>query len=158
DPKTTCVMGGAVWLFAEKLNCLDGMNLVTDNSLIRQRECFIGTFARETMNIEQCLFPTPGSVQAQLQVSKSSMLGIRRIDSEVCMVNPLWELVLDSDSLKGAGPYVVKLKQDNNNRECLTVAELLDAKGVKCNQKSAQLRLRTMVSDQYWLDTGCFDL
>jgi len=158
DPKTTCVMGGAVWLFAEKLNCLDGMNLATDGSLIRQRECFIGTFARETMNIEQCLFPTPGSVPAQLQVSKSSMLGIRRIDSDVCMVNPLWELVLDADSLKGTGPYVVKLNQDNSNRECLTVAELLDAKGIKCNQKSAQLRLRTMVSDQYWLDTGCFDL
>jgi hypothetical protein len=35
DPKTTCVMGAVVWLFAEKLNNLDGMSLTTDSSLIK---------------------------------------------------------------------------------------------------------------------------
>ena len=158
DPKTTCVMGAAVWLFAEKLACLDGLSLHTDNSMIKQRECFIGTFTREAMTIDQCLFPTPGTESANLQLSKTSLLGIRRVDSDVCMVNPLWEVSLDREQLKSSGPFVVKLSQDHNNRECLNVVELLDEKGAKCNAKLAQLKLRTMISDQYWLDTGCFDL
>ncbi len=156
DPKTTCVMGAAVWLFAEKLNCLEGLSLTTDSSLIGQRECFIGTFGREAMTIEQCLFP--GAGPAQLQVGKAAMLGIRRIDSDVCMVNPLWEINLDREALKGNGSYTVKLSQNAANRECLTIVEVLDENGAKCNARNVQLRLRTMVSDQYWLDTGCFDL
>lgn len=158
DPKTTCVMGAAVWLFSEKLNSLEGLSLRTDGSLIKQRECFIGTFAREAMTIDKCLFPTSGGDPALLQVSKNSLLGIRRIDSEVCMVNPLWEISLEREQLKGNGPFVVKLAQDQNNRECLNVLELQDENGRKCDSKLAQLKLRTMISDQYWLDTGCFEL
>jgi len=158
DPKTTCVMGGAVWLFAEKLNCLDGLNLRTDSSLIGQRECFIGTFNREAMTIDNCLFPTPGAESAHLQLGRTAALGIRRIDSDVCMVNPIWEVNLDTEAIKNSGPFTVKLSQDHNNRECLSIAELIDAAGNKCNIRAANLRLRTMVADQYWLDTGCFDL
>ncbi len=158
DPKTTCVMGAAVWLFAEKLNNLDGLSLQTDNSMIKQRECFIGTFSPEVMTMDTCLFPTPGTEPAMLQTSKSSLLGTRRIDSEVCLVNPLWEVVIDREQMQGPGPFTIKLTQDQDHRECLKISEVLDEKGSRCKSDSAQLRLRTMVNDQYWLDTGCFDL
>lgn len=158
DPKTTCVMGATVWLFAEKINNLDGLSLKTDSSLIRQRECFIGTFSREVMTMDTSLFPTPGNDPATLQVSKSALLGIRRIDSEVCLVNPIWELALDRERLKGNGPFAVALSQNHEHRECLTIVGLKDGAGNKCNADHAKLRLRTMIDDQYWLDTGCFDL
>ncbi|GAB4268368.1 MAG: virulence factor SrfB [Candidatus Rifleibacteriota bacterium] len=158
DPKTTCVMGAVVWLFAEKLNNLDGLSLTTDNSMIRRRECFIGTFSPEVMTLTQSLFPTPGDEPATLETNRSVLLGIRRIDSEVCMVNPIWEVVLNKERLKANGPFKIKLSQDQNNRECLSVIEVLDENGKKCNVDSVRLRLRTMLADQYWLDTGCFDL
>lgn len=158
DPKTTCVMGAAVWLFSEKINNLEGLSLKTDNSMIRQRECFIGTFSREVMTMDKCLFPTPGNDAAILQASKSALLGMRRINSEVCLVNPIWELVLDRNQLKGNGPFSVSLSQDPNHRECLSIAGIKDESGSRCNPDHAQLRLRTMIDDQYWLDTGCFDL
>ena len=158
DPKTTCVMGAVVWLFAEKLNNLEGLSLTTNNDLIRQRECFIGTFAPEVMTLNQQLFPTPGNQQALLETTKSALLGIRRIDSEVCLVNPTWEISLDRDQLQGNGPFTVSLAQDPNNRECLQVTELKDENGNKCIPSLARLNLRTMIDEQYWLDTGCFDL
>ena len=158
DPKTTCVMGAAVWLFAEKLNNLDGLSLRTERSLINQRECFIGTFSPEVMTLYRCLFPTPGNEPALLQTAKSAMLGIRRIDSEVCMVNPIWELQLDRDLLKNPGPFEISLTQDPLHRECLKVTGVKDEKGSKLNTSAATLRLRTMIADQYWLDTGSFDL
>lgn len=158
DPKTTCVMGAVVWLFAEKLNNLDGLSLTTDSSMIRKRECFIGTFSPEVMTMTRSLFPTPGNEPAILETSRSSMLGIRRIDSEVCLVNPIWEVVLDRDQLKGNGPFQIKLVQDPENRECFTISELKDESGKKCDVELAKLNLRTMIADQYWLDTGCFDL
>jgi hypothetical protein len=158
DPKTTCVMGAVVWLFAEKLNNLDGLSLTTDGSQIRQRECFIGTFSPEVMTLTQSLFPTPGNEPAVLETSRSTMLGIRRIDSEVCLVNPIWEISLDREQLMGNGPFQIKLEQDQNNRECLKVVELKNEAGNKCHANLAKLSLKTMVEDQYWLDTGCFDL
>lgn len=158
DPKTTCVMGAAVWLFSEKINNLDGLSLQTDSSMIKQRECFIGTFSPEVMTMDKCLFPTPGSEPGQLQTTKSALLGMRRIDSEVCLVNPIWELVLDRSQLKGTGPVTVSLSQDANHRECLTISGIKDESGARCSNNAASLRLRTMIADQYWLDTGCFDL
>lgn len=158
DPKTTCVMGAVVWLFAEKLNNLDGLNLTTDNSMIRQRECFIGTFSPEVLTLNQSLFPTPGKEPAVLETARNIMLGVRRIDSEVCLVNPIWEVCLNRDQLKGNGPCKIRLAQDQNNRECLSVVEIRDEKGNRCNSDAVRLNLRTMLTDQYWLDTGCFDL
>jgi hypothetical protein len=158
DPKTTCVMGAVVWLFAEKLNNLDGMSLTTDSSLIKKRECFIGTFSPEVLTLTSSLFPTPGDDPALLQTSGTTMLGIRRIDSQVCLVNPLWEVCLDRENLRGNGPFSIKLTQDPNNRECLEVSEIRDESGNKCHSNLANLRLKTMITDQYWLDTGCFDL
>ncbi len=151
-------MGAAVWLFSEKINNLDGLSLQTDNSMIRQRECFIGTFSAEAMTMDKCLFPTPGSEPAMLQTSKSAMLGMRRIDSDVCLVNPIWELTLDRNQLKGTGPFAISLSQDQNHRECLSIAGIKDETGAKCNSNAATLKLRTMLADQYWLDTGCFEL
>lgn len=158
DPKTTCVMGAVVWLFAEKLANLDGLHLSTDTGMIRQRECFIGTFSPEVMTLNQSLFPTPGNEPAMLEASRSTMLGIRRIDSDVCLVNPIWQIELDREQLKGNGPFKIKLTQDQNNRECLSVIELRDENGSRQNADLAKLCLRTMIDDQYWLDTGCFDL
>jgi len=158
DPKTTCVMGAAVWLFSEKINNLEGLSLQTDNSMIRQRECFIGTFSPEVMTMENCIFPTPGSEPGILQTSKSAFLGMRRIDSAVCLVNPIWELTIDRNQLKGSGPFSVSLSQDPAHRECLSITGIKDESGAKCNINSAGLRLKTMITDQYWLDTGCFDL
>ena len=158
DPKTTCVMGAAVWLFAEKLNNLDGLSLRTESSMISQRECFIGTFSHEVMTLDRCLFPTPGKEPAILQTAKSAMLGIRRIDSEVCMVNPIWEVQLDRDQLKSSGPFEISLTQDPLHRECLKISGVKDEKGSKVSSNAASLRLRTMINDQYWLDTGSFDL
>ncbi|PKL49950.1 MAG: hypothetical protein CVV42_04635 [Candidatus Riflebacteria bacterium HGW-Riflebacteria-2] len=158
DPKTTCVMGAAVWLFAERLNNLDDLSLRTERSLISQRECFIGTFSPEVMTLDRCLFPTPGNEPAVLQTAKSSMLGLRRIDSDVCMVNPIWEVQLERDQLRSAGPFEISLQQDPQHRECLKITGIKDEKGSKVTANAASLRLRTMITDQYWLDTGSFDL
>ncbi len=158
DPKTTCVMGAVVWLFAEKLRNLDGLSLTTNSDMIRQRECFIGTFSPEVLTLEQSLFPTPGNEPAILATSRSTMLGVRRIDSKVCLVNPLWQIELDREQTNGNGPFQVSLAQDENNRECLAIADIKDENGRKCNKTLAKLNLRTMIDDQYWLDTGCFDL
>ena len=151
-------MGAAVWLFAEKLNNLDGLSLRTERNLISQRECFIGTFSPEVMTLDRCLFPTPGNEPAILQTAKSAMLGIRRIDSDVCMVNPIWEIQLEREQLRSAGPFEISLQQDPQHRECLKISGLKDEKGSKVSANSASLRLRTMITDQYWLDTGSFDL
>lgn len=158
DPKTACVMGAAVWLFAEKLNNLDDMSLRTYSNLINQRECFIGTFSPEVMTLENCLFPTQGETPATLITSKTTMLGMRRIDSDICMVNPIWEVKLDRDKLKSNGPFEILLEQEQQHRECLKIAGIKDEKGNKVIDNPAELRLRTMVTDQYWLDTGSFDL
>ncbi|EKD84363.1 MAG: hypothetical protein ACD_39C00093G0001 [uncultured bacterium] len=93
-----------------------------------------------------------------LQTAKSAMLGIRRIDSDVCMVNPIWEVLLDRDQLKSSGPFEVSLTQDPLHRECLKISGIKDEKGSKVSTNAASLRLRTMINDQYWLDTGSFDL
>jgi hypothetical protein len=158
DPKTTCVMGAAVWLFSEKLGNLEGLSLSTDNTSIQSRECYIGTFAPELLTINQMVFPTPDGKNGVVETNTSALLGVRRIDSEVCLVNPIWELTLDRENLRGAGPFTVKLAQDPKQRECLTITGMEDERGAKADSRLARLRLRTMVSDQYWLDTGCFDL
>ncbi|MBF0546962.1 MAG: virulence factor SrfB [Candidatus Riflebacteria bacterium] len=155
DPKTTCVMGAAVWLFSEKLRNLDGLNLITDPDSIQERKCFIGTFSPEDLKIDQMVFPSANGV---VETNKSALLGIRRVDSEVCPVNPIWELLLDRENLKGQGPFKVKLVQDPKQRECLSIEGLEDERGTKVDSRLAKLRLRTMIADQYWLDTGSFDL
>ncbi|HNV71842.1 MAG TPA: virulence factor SrfB, partial [Candidatus Ozemobacteraceae bacterium] len=158
DPKTACVVGAAVWLFAEQLRNLDGLTLSTDGELIRKRECFIGTFSPEVMTIDQQLFPTPEQQPASLEISKNALLGMRCIDASICPVNPIWELALNRDFVKSAGALKVRLTQDPNQRECLTVAGIEDERGSKVDPRAVVLKLRSMVSDQYWLDTGCFDL
>jgi len=151
-------MGAAVWLFSEKLRNLEGLILNTDSSSIQKRECFIGSFSPEQLTIDRLVFPAPDGKTGIIETNKSAFLGIRRIDSPVCLVNPLWEIVLDRDRLKGAGPFKVRLQQDPNQRECLTVSGMEDERGAKVDARLAGLRLRTMITDQYWLDTGCFDL
>jgi hypothetical protein len=158
DPKTTCVVGAAVWLFSEQLKNLDGLALQTDSSLIKKRECFIGPYCAESQTISPLLFPAPDGKGNVLSVVKPVILGIRRVDSEVCLADPIWEVSIDQEQLKSPGPFVVHLKQDENRRECLAIARLEDEKGSPRDPRMANLSLRTMLSEQYWLDTGCFEL
>jgi hypothetical protein len=157
DPKTTCVMGAAVWLYAERLKKLEAVSINSDNSMIKQRECFIGTFIKDTLIMDNEMFPTNANA-ANLSVSKSAALGVRRVDSNLCMVNPLWEILIDNSKLKTNGPYTVMLAQDNNDREMVKILDLFDENGRKADKHAASLRLKTMVAEQYWIDTGCFEL
>jgi len=158
DPKTTCVVGAAIWLFAEKLNNLDGLSLKTDTSRIKDGECFIGSFNPQEMTINQLLFPNFSGSDASLTVNKQILLGTRRMDSDICQVNPLWEVRLDTHNIKSPGPYKVFFKQNAECREIVTLARVEDAARKPMDLKSAQIQLRTMINDQYWLDTGNFDL
>lgn len=154
DPKTTCVVGAVVWLFAEKLKKLDGLSLTTDNQLIRQRECFIGTFLPEMMTLDQPLFPTEGNNTAKLSINRPTSIGIRKIDSQICMVNPVYELV-PADAQQD---LEVELRQREDHRDCLEIVKITNFKGARCSSNAVNLNLKTMVTDQYWIDTGSFDL
>lgn len=158
DPKTTCVVGAAVWLFAEKLKRLESLSIRSENEMVKQRECFIGTFIKDTMTMNSVLFPAPSGNVTRINMSRSQMLGVRRIDSNLCMVNPLWEIVLDRTKLKGNGPFTLTLSQNGTNKEVIEVKEIFDENNRKDDKNAVSLNLRTMVSDQYWLDTGCFEL
>jgi hypothetical protein len=125
--------------------------------MIKQRECFIGTFIKDTLIMDNEMFPTNANA-ANLSVSKSAALGVRRVDSNLCMVNPLWEILIDNSKLKTNGPYTVMLAQDNNDREMVKILDLFDENGRKADKHAASLRLKTMVAEQYWIDTGCFEL
>ncbi|MBR4569908.1 MAG: virulence factor SrfB [Candidatus Riflebacteria bacterium] len=157
DPKTTCVMGATVWLYAERLKKLEAVSINSDNSMIKQRECFIGTFIKDTLIMDNEMFPTNANA-ANLIVSKTAALGVRRVDSNLCMVNPLWEILIDNSKLKTNGPYTVMLAQDNNDREMVKVIDLFDENSRKADKHAVSLRLKTMVAEQYWIDTGCFEL
>ena len=157
DPKTTCVMGAAVWLYAERLKKLEAVSINSDNSMIKQRECFIGTFVKDTLIMDNEMFPTTANA-ANLSLSKTAALGVRRVDSNLCMVNPLWEVLIDNSKLKTHGPYTVMLAQDNNDREMVKVIDLFDENSRKADKHAVSLRLKTMVAEQYWIDTGCFEL
>ena len=157
DPKTTCVMGATVWLYAEKLKKLEAVSITSDSSMIKQRECFIGTFIKDTLIMDKEMFPTDANA-AKLNISKSVALGVRRVDSNLCMVNPLWEISINQSKLKSNGPYSLMLIQDNNDREMVKISDLFDENGRKADKQAASLHLKTMVSEQYWIDTGCFEL
>ena len=103
------------------------------------------------------MFPTNANA-ANLSVSKTAALGVRRVDSNLCMVNPLWEILIDNSKLKTNGPYTVMRAQDNNDREMVKITDLFDENGRKADKQAASLELKTMVSEQYWIDTGCFEL
>ncbi|NLI74948.1 MAG: hypothetical protein GX442_00740, partial [Candidatus Riflebacteria bacterium] len=168
DPKTATVVGAAIWLFAGQLNNLDGLSLTTDRARIQQQECFIGTFNPEAMRINQLLFPTAGHREVPLTVTRPVFLGSRRIDSDLCTVNPLWEVAVTTDAAaQGTGrgngappppppPYTVHLKQDPQCKETLVLTRAVDAQKTALPPRLASLRLRTMVSDQYWIDSGSF--
>ncbi len=158
DPKTTCVVGAAVWLFSERLKNLDGLSLKTDGTLIQKRECFLGTYSHESQTISQLLFPAPQGDVSTLSIGKPVMIGIRRVDSDVCLADPIWEIGVDQKRIGTSGPVSVHLKQDPSNRECLAVARVEDDNGSVKDAKAVSLKLRTLVSEQYWLDTGCFEL
>ncbi|OIP23941.1 hypothetical protein AUK22_09240 [bacterium CG2_30_54_10] len=159
DPKTTCVVGGAVWLFAERLRKLDGLNLQTNDDLVRNRECFLGTYRPEVMQIDRVLFPQPGGgSQAVIEISAPVQLGVRRIDVNVDLLNPLWDLRVKPEDIEKRGPMRVTLQQDAKAREVITVAKVEDAKGARLDPKLVELRLRTLATERYWLDTGTFDL
>ncbi|MBI3038378.1 virulence factor SrfB [bacterium] len=158
DPKTACVVGAAVWLFAEKLNNLDGLSLKTDRSRIVGQECFIGPFNPEAMTLKQKLFPNPNNQEVPFSLTKPVFLGSRRIDSDVCTVNPVWELSLDLKNLKSQGPFTVYLNQDPNSKQKISLSRIEDETKQSLDLKKATLRLRSMVTDQYWLDSGSFDL
>ena len=38
------------------------------------------------------------------------------------------------------------------------ILDLFDENGRKADKHAASLRLKTMVAEQYWIDTGCFEL
>ena len=86
------------------------------------------------------------------------MLGISRIDSSLCMVNPIWEITLDKEKLKRRGPFTLVLAQNEYNRETVEISDVFDENSRKADKQGISLNLKTMVSDQYWLDTGCFDI
>ena len=157
DPKTTCVMGATVWLYAEKLKKLESVSISSDNSMIKQRECFIGTFIKDTLIMDKEMFPTEANV-ANLNLTKSAALGVRRVDSNLCMVNPLWEVQIDQSKLKSAGPYTLILIQDNNDREMVKATDFFDEMGRKADKHAVSIKLKTMVAERYWIDTGCFEL
>lgn len=158
DPKTSCVVGATVWLFAEKMGTLEGLRLTTDNLRLKQRECYIGTFSPQLMTLNNALFPTEGETNAKISVSSNTPIGIRRIDSEICMVNPLYELIPKREILTSKGTIEVELKQNPEARECLEIASIRDTKGVRCPSDSVSIKLKTMVNEKYWLDTGSFDI
>ncbi len=157
DPKTTCVMGATVWLYAEKLKKLESVSISSDNSMIKQRECFIGTFIKDTLIMDKEMFPTDANA-ANLNLTKSAALGVRRVDSNLCMVNPLWEVQIDQSKLKSAGPYTLILIQDNNDREMVKATDFFDEMGRKADKHAVSIKLKTMVAERYWIDTGCFEL
>ena len=158
DPKTTCVVGALVWLFAEKLKKLEDISINSENSGIKQRECFIGTFIKDTKVMDHVLFPNDGGNTSKLEVNSTTMLGISRIDSSLCMVNPIWEITLDKEKLKSRGPFTLVLAQNEYNRETVEISDVFDENSRKADKQGISLNLKTMVSDQYWLDTGCFDI
>ena len=157
DPKTTCVVGASVWLYAEKLMKLEAVTINSDNSMIKQRDCFIGTFIKDTLIMDEEMFPTEAN-SANLSVSKSATLGVRRVDSNLCMVNPLWEIELDYSKLRNNSSHTVILSQEMNNKELVKVVDLFDENGRKADKNSVSLKLKTMVAERYWIDTGCFEL
>ncbi|RCK80638.1 MAG: virulence factor SrfB [Candidatus Ozemobacter sibiricus] len=171
DPKTATVVGAAVWLFAERLNNLEGLSLTTDRSRILKQECFIGTFNPEAMRLDQLLFPTAPGREVPLTVTRPVFLGVRRIDSDLCTVNPLWEVAVDTGTHRSTGgsgsgqsrevaslapPFTVFLKQDPACKEKLMLTRAQDAARTVLPARLATLHLRTMVADQYWIDSGSF--
>ncbi len=158
DPKTTCVVGALVWLFADKLKKLEDISIHSENESTKKREYFIGTFIKDSMTMDNVLFPNASGNASKLEINKNSMLGIRKIDSSHCMVNPIWEISLDREKLKGSGPFTVVLAQNESNRENIEVTAVFDENSKKADKQAVSLNLKTMVSDQYWLDSGCFDL
>ncbi len=159
DPKTTCVVGGAVWVFAEQLRQLEGLVLQTDDTAVRHRDCFLGTYRPEVMQIDRQLFPTAGGQpQAVIELTGPVLLGARRVDVAVDLLNPLYELRVNPADVEKRGPLRVTLQQDAKAREVLTVAKVEDQKGARVETKLAELRLRTLATERYWLDTGTFDL
>ena len=157
DPKTTCVVGATIWLYAENLKKLDAVTITSDNTMIKQRECFIGTFVKDTLIMDKEMFPTDANV-GKLSISKLATLGVRRVDSKLCMVNPLWEIQIDSSKVRSEGPFTVMLAQDTNDREMVRITDLFDENNRKADKNAISLKLKTMVSEQYWIDTGCFEL
>lgn len=159
DPKTTCVVGAAVWLFADKLKRLEEVAINSDSGKNSQRECFMGTFIKESITMDSQLFPTSdGGNIGRLSLAKTAILGIRKIDSPLCMVNPIWEISLDYEKLKSKGPFTLTLNQNQENCEIIEIKEIFDENSRKTDKQAVSVNLKTMVSDQYWLDTGCFDL
>ncbi len=158
DPKTACVVGAAVWLFAEKLNRLEGLSLRVDRSVIEARECFVGTFSPEVMTLDRLLFPGAKGDEAEIDLAKPALIGTRRIDSEMCLVNPLYEVRIDAQKAALPGPYKVCFRRDAKVKEALTLTKAQDAQGRTLERGVVNLRLRSLVHEQYWLDTGCFDL
>jgi len=156
DPKTATVVGAAVWLFAEKLNNLEGLSLTTDRTRIQKQECFIGTFNPEAMRISQMLFPAPANREVPLTVTRPVFLGSRRIDSELCTVNPIWEVTVECQGTHAVSPFTIYLKQSPQIKESLTLTRAEDSLKATIPASNASLRLRTMVSDRYWIDSGSF--
>lgn len=157
DPKTTCVTGATIWLYAEKLKKLEALSISSDNSMIKQRECFMGTFIKDTLIMDKQIFPTETN-SGNLSLTKSAAIGVRRVDSNLCMVNPLWEIKIDGDKLKSKGPFTLMIAQDNSDKEMIKVTDLFDENNRKADKNAVSLKLKTMVSEQYWIDTGCFEL
>lgn len=156
DPKTTCVIGGAVWLFAKHHKTIDGFSLVADSTSIGSRECFIGTFNPEFQTIQHILFPTPDDSSSVIVIDKPTCMGIRRVDSSVCLANPIWEIIPQKQAVPGS--VKVSLTQDSACRESVKITRVEYGDGKVAGTGCIRLKLRTMASDQYWLDTGNFDV
>lgn len=160
DPKTTCVTGAAVWLFSEAMKSLEAMSVNSDNSLVKKRECFVGKFVKESMRMSDAdiIFPSAKGRRAECSFSKTVWIGVRKIDSSSSEVNPIWEIDLDLAKHKGfMPPFKLQITQDAMEKDNITLEAVEDANGrLVPNADKTIKKLKTMVDEQYWLDTGSF--
>jgi len=159
DPKAACVVGAAIWLFAERFKNLDGLTLKTDSALVKNQVSFIGSFNPEAMTINKPLFPSANGNEVHVEVSrKGALIGTRRIDSETCTINPLWEVKINASASDFQEPYTTTLKQDAKCRELIEISRVEDANHKPIDLKFTSCHLKTMVDEQYWLDNGFLEL
>ena len=160
DPKTTCVVGGAVWLFAQHLEHLEGVRFeISDGG--RTTAPFLGVFHPLSLRLEQILFSQGSRGPVDVDLSKPLLLGIRRIDSDLCPANPLWEIAPETAEASGNGndlPWRVTLSQDAVFPEGVAIENAVNCEGKRVPKDRIRLGLRTLVQERYWLDTGNFDL
>ena len=161
DPKSSVAVGAMLISLAGSRRLAD-LLIPDDQFSMKPTDNYLGKYKHPGRIIESEVYLKPNVESVEIEMMTDMYIGTRQLDVDRWTATPLYKLHF-VDALQGNLPYIVSLERDLEMSddalgEAVRIEAVEDKDGITRNQ-NVKIQLQTLgENDEYWLDSGAFEV